>query len=140
MTDTAQFFYGAFSDVVLSAMDKQKFRAFLKRHPATLFDISTQVTQKYSDLEFRISAASKPKAREKILHTLAFIADRFPNGDGQRQVELSLPLTHQDIANLVGLTRETTATTLNQLRDEGFVKYDRLHFVVYRDKIENILW
>jgi CRP/FNR family transcriptional regulator, cyclic AMP receptor protein len=140
-----RFFYSAFTDAEVYLVDKAKLAGFLKANPDILFEVCTEIARKFNDLHHRINAAGKPKAREKILHTLAFVADRFTSyrRSGKRadkRVELSLPLTHQDIANLVGLTRETTAVTLKNLKDEGFVDYDKQRFFVHREKIEKALW
>jgi DNA-binding IclR family transcriptional regulator len=40
-------------------------------------------------------------------------------------VEIELDLTHQDFANLTGLTRETAATELNKLKRHGVINYDK---------------
>ena len=41
--------------------------------------------------------------------------------------------------NLLGLTRETVATELKKLKDKGFVYYDKWQFVVYTDKIADLM-
>ena len=138
--EKAPFFYSAFVDSEVYVVNRRRLAFFLKTHPDTLFDAYSDITRRLTDLQYRVNAAAKPKAREKILHTLAFIADRFKNRKGGRQVEVSLPLTHQDIADLVGLTRETTTTTLRLLRKEGFVEYDKKHLLIRRDKIQELLW
>jgi CRP-like cAMP-binding protein len=138
--ERAQFFYSAFVDSEVYVVNRRRLALFLKANPETLFDVYTDITRKLTDLQYRVNAAAKPKAREKILHTLAFIADRFKNRREGRDVEVSLPLTHQDIADLVGLTRETTTTTLRLLRKEGYVDYDKKHFLIRRDKIQDLLW
>lgn len=139
---TVRFFYSAFVDVEVYAVDKTEFAAFLKTNPDVLFEVCTEITRKLADLHYRVNATGKPKAREKILHSLAFLADRFKSyrKSKNKKVELSLPLTHQDIADLVGLTRETTATTLKNLKEEGFIDYDKQKFLVHREKIEKALW
>lgn len=136
-----RFFYSAFSDAEVYIANKKELADFLKSNPTVLYEICTEMTRKFDGLHHRVNATGKPKAREKILYTLAFIADRFQSDEPQtKQVELSLPLTHQDIADLVGLTRETAATTLKQLKDENFIDYENQRFIVYRDKIEKALW
>jgi CRP/FNR family cyclic AMP-dependent transcriptional regulator len=136
----SSFFYSAFSDVELYAVDRAKFVNFLKKDAESLFKICAVITRRFSDLHFRVNAAGKPKAKEKIMHTLAFLADRYYDKKRGGKVEVALPLTHQDIANLVGLTRETAAVILKSLKDEGFVHYDQSSFVIYRQKIEETLW
>ncbi len=38
--------------------------------------------------------------------------------------------THKNIANLIGTSRQTVTTTLNELRDEGVLDFDRRHFYI----------
>lgn len=138
--ETSGFFFSAFSDLEIYAIPRQSFVDYLKTHPETLYNLCAHITGLYNDLHYRINAAGKPKAKEKILHTLAFLADRYYDKTKGGKVEVALSLTHQDIANLVGLTRETAAVTLKSLKDEGFVHYDQSSFIVYRQKIEDTLW
>ena len=137
--ETAPFFYSAFMDSEVYVVNRRRLALFLKTNPGTMLDLYIAMTRRLTDLQSRVNAVAKPKAREKILHTLAFMADRFKTRRAGPQVEVVLPLTHQDIADLVGLTRETTTATLRTLRDEGFVEYDRRHFLIRRDKIQEVL-
>jgi len=136
----ARFFYSAFVDSEIYVLNRRRLLSFLTANPNALLEVYTDITRVLADLQYRVGAVAKPKAREKILHTLAFIADRFRTRHSGRRVEVSLPLTHQDIADLVGLTRETTTATLKALRNEGFLEYDHQRFVIRRDKIQEMLW
>jgi CRP/FNR family transcriptional regulator len=139
--ETAPFFYSAFVDSEVYVVNRRRLALFLRANPGTMLDMYATMTRRLTDLQSRINAVAKPKAREKILHTLAFMADRFKTRRTAAglAVEVALPLTHQDIADLVGLTRETTTATLKSLRDEGYVEYDRRHFLIRRDKIRQVL-
>lgn len=136
----AQFFYSAFSDVELYVVDRSRLVDYLKNHPNELLELCKDLSRKFNDLHFRVNAAGKPKAREKILHVLAFVSDRFKDPHSNGDIEITLPLAHKDIAGLAGLTRETTATVLKQLKNEKLIDYSNGHFLVHRQKIEEILW
>jgi CRP/FNR family transcriptional regulator, cyclic AMP receptor protein len=59
----------------------------------------------------------------RILHYLADLSDLvipINVGDGYQ-----LPITQAELADLIGATRETTSTTLNQLEREGLIKLSR---------------
>ncbi len=59
----------------------------------------------------------------RILHYLAQLSSLMPpteNGDGYR-----IPITQLELADLIGATRETTSTTLNQLERRGLLKLSR---------------
>jgi CRP/FNR family transcriptional regulator, cyclic AMP receptor protein len=59
----------------------------------------------------------------RVLHFLADLADLVkPAGDGSGS---QIPITQLELADLVGATRETTSTTLNQLERKGLIKLSR---------------
>ncbi len=59
----------------------------------------------------------------RILHYLAELSKLVkPNEDGEGY---QLPITQLELADLIGATRETTSTTLNQLERRGLVKLSR---------------
>lgn len=59
----------------------------------------------------------------RILHYLALLSNLMTpgsNGDGYQ-----IPITQLELADLIGATRETTSTTLNQLERRGLIKLSR---------------
>lgn len=64
-------------------------------------------------------------ARTRLARTLLRLADRFgqPGDDGA--VRLTLPLTHETLAGLVGAARETTTALVSELRREGALEGTR---------------
>lgn len=59
----------------------------------------------------------------RILHYLAELSKLVkPSEDGEGY---QLPITQLELADLIGATRETTSTTLNQLERRGLVKLSR---------------
>jgi CRP-like cAMP-binding protein len=77
----------------------------------------------YSNIQF-LENLRLPSAYSKTAHQLAFFASRFgeqrPNG-----IRLTLPLTHQDIADIIGTTRETVSASIIKLREKKLIKTDR---------------
>jgi CRP/FNR family transcriptional regulator len=59
----------------------------------------------------------------RILHYLAELATLVQAAD--REMAYQLPITQAELADLIGATRETTSTTLNQLERRGLVKLSR---------------
>lgn len=50
-----------------------------------------------------------------------------PHADGRR---LMLRFTHQDLASMIGATRETVTNVLIRFRDEGLIAVEEHHIVV----------
>jgi CRP/FNR family transcriptional regulator, cyclic AMP receptor protein len=75
------------------------------------------------DLAKKVELLSLRDVEHRILHYLAELSGLLPqvsNGDGYQ-----IPITQLELADLIGATRETTSTTLNQLERRGLVKLSR---------------
>lgn len=83
--------------------------------------LARQLLQRNADLERRIYSMTHLRVERRILVLLAEFADSIePAAETQR-----LPLTQNDVAMLIGATRETTSTTLNQLQRRGLLRLGR---------------
>jgi CRP/FNR family transcriptional regulator, cyclic AMP receptor protein len=130
------FFYTAFTDCDAYVMPKAAFLDHVRQNNDALLQIITAITAKYMDILKHANAVQKPLVRDRLVSMLVFFADRFGDVAAEKQgTALTLPLTHQDIASLVGVTREKTSLELKRLKDEGYISYDKQSFVVYPDKL-----
>ncbi len=127
----SQFFYGAFMPVEVYAIDKRQFMERLKGDNDALYAVVQSVTEKYHSLLRHLAAVQKPKAREKIIHVLQFLATQFTIKQQPGVLpSMAMPFTQQDIANLVGVTRETAAHELKLLKNEGYITYSKNSFYI----------
>lgn len=62
----------------------------------------------------------KGSATQKVASSLMMLAKRFGGKNGN-SIIIDLPLTHQDIANLAGITRETTSIHIEILEKERII-------------------
>jgi CRP-like cAMP-binding protein len=129
----SQFFYGAFTPVEVYAVDRRKFMERLRNNSDALYAIVQTVTDKYHSSLRHLAAVQKPKAREKIVYVLNYL-----DGQTSGTPSISLPFTQQDIANLVGVTRETAAHELKILKNEGYITYSKHSFSI-SDRLVNLI-
>src|SRR5207244_7335746 len=73
----------------------------------------------------RLNALQHSRASDKLVYTLHYLALSQGEQISDNEVEIKLDLTHQDFANLTGLTRETAATELNKLKKKGVIDYGK---------------
>ena len=69
----------------------------------------------------------------RVALTFLRLAERFGQATAEGATRLTLPLTHDTIASMVGAARETTSTTIEQLRKLGLVTGTRGRYVVRGD-------
>jgi CRP-like cAMP-binding protein len=141
LSPNVQYFFSAFSDVTLYKISREAFLKFLEQNHSALLEVTQRLVIRFGDAMRHLNATEKTKAEEKIAHTLYFLSLRFGHiSDSKKnEREVDLPITHQDIANLLGLTRETVTTELKRLKDSGLIYYDKSRFVIYQDKLEELL-
>lgn len=77
-----------------------------------------------------IYALEQSHAQDKLVYLLQYLVARFgvPQPDGRSKIDLRL--SHQDIAEMVGITRETTAVELHKLKTKGFISYQKFTYFV----------
>ena len=128
---TTGLFYEAMTDVTVLRVSKDKLRAAMG-HDAWLAQeifkqavgIITVYTQRIQTLEFR-------SARGRIIAELLSLAERFGKPHGA-EIVIDAPITHQDIADSINMTRETASRALEVLFEEGLMG-QKDHLFVVRD-------
>lgn len=99
----------------------------------TRSDIALSVTKLIGLRRLRIETRLRNllflSSRDRMLHILLELAESHGNRRGNR-IELRIPLSHQDVASLIGVTRETATLTLGQLQSAGLVEVSRRRIVI----------
>jgi len=67
--------------------------------------------------------------RERLVHLLLDLAEQF-GIHSQEGIKLRVSLAHQEIASLMGSTRETVTILLGQLKEEGLIEIGRKRIVL----------
>lgn len=132
----ARYFYTAVTSGSYYAVEKSDLVARADQHPGIMSEIARGLSEHYDDLLQRIDTIDGLSVRERLIKTLLYLARRFSASDAVNLYEEGLRITHQDLAGMIGSTRETTSYALNDLRTEKLIDYDRKSFIVHTDKIE----
>lgn len=133
-----QFFYTALSDCRVFKIDKREFIDYTRQNPLLMTEIAKRLSVHYDDLLTRIDSVGQISVRNKLIYTLSYLAKRFSPDDVVDIYKLGLKLTHQDIAAMIGSTRETTSIELRKLLLSGGIAYDRNRFIINISKLESL--
>jgi CRP/FNR family cyclic AMP-dependent transcriptional regulator len=133
------YYYDTFTDCQLIRVPKTELIDALKQnHQATLALLERSVSM-YIGATMHLHALEQSKVRQKLLAIMQYLALRFGKAEAGSKHRINLRLTHQEIANLLGATRETTSTELGKLTKEGVVKIDNSQYVIDTDKAQRLL-
>lgn len=135
----ARFFYTALTNGSYYEVNRAELLGQATKHPEVMAEVARGMSEHYDDFLQRIDAIDGLSVRERLLKTLHYLAQRFSANSDVNLYEQGLRITHQELAAMIGSTRETTSFTLNELREEGFVSYDRQRFIIHVDKILTII-
>ena len=128
-------FYEAITDCKIALCPRKELANFMLNDDKRMRSLIDYLITNYSSLILRVHALEQSKARDKLVNTLYFLSQRYANKskDGtssNKKVEIPVNLTHQSLASLVGLTRETTAVEMNKLKNEKVINYNQQRYMV----------
>lgn len=122
---SAIYYYEAFSDEAeVYLVEKDKLLGFIKKTPELIYYELEKLLVAQLGSSIRLNALQHSKASDKLIYTLHYLALTHGKPAGE-DIEIDMDLTHQDFANLTGLTRETAATELNKLKKKGIITYGK---------------
>lgn len=117
------YFYQVMSKSQLRRVPKEKFLAFLKENPDVVFEIFGRVLVGLNALVTNIEHVLSGSAYNRTIAVLLLLGRRFGekmNGN-EDTVIVRIPLTHQDIANIAAITRETASIAIKQIERKKLI-------------------
>lgn len=119
------YFYQSMSaDVQLQRAPKEKFLPFLKKNPDVLFEFCNRILIGLNALITNVEYVLSGNAHNRVAAALLLLANRFGEKLGNNNsILIKLPLTHQDIASIAGITRETTSIVMKQIERKKIISH-----------------
>lgn len=119
----------ALEDSFICTINRKDFEGFVKRHPALSLGITKWIGSRLRRIENRFENLIFQDVRTRILTLLEDLAEKYgrpvPGGKAT-----GIRLSHQEIANLVGATRETVTLELNALKKAGRLRVTGSEFIL----------
>lgn len=128
------YYLEAMTPLELYKAPRNQFVDYLKRNHEIFFQLSARIMDRYDGLLARMEYIVWSKAYTKVAATLLLCARRFGEYSGN-EVTIQVPLTHKDIATLIGITRETTSIEMKHLEKKGLLT-KRGKLLVVRDILQ----
>jgi CRP/FNR family transcriptional regulator len=113
----------AMEESLLYSINVQELTALLKGNSALCIRLLQILEGKIRDLQRRLSDVLSKDMKEKIMNTLSSLA-KSRGTEVAGGYSLKMELTHQDLADMVGTTRETASRIISQLKKEGLIEFD----------------
>lgn len=133
------YYYEAFTDCELYCIPRDDYITYLQQNNEVMYDNLSYMARGFNAFQMRLNALEQSKAMSKVINTLHYLCLRFGKDLKDDMVKIDLPLTQQELANFMGLTRETTGIELKKLQKKGIISYRRQNYVVKTDRLDELL-
>lgn len=114
----------AITELKISTISKQEYLKTLIEQPQYLLDLLHVFVNRLNYTERRLEGFIATDAACRVANFLYDCIIRYGQKKG-RAITIPIPLTHQRIAEFVGITRETATGAINRLKKEGILTHNR---------------
>lgn len=118
----ATFYAEAIDDVKLCLLSREDFIRIISRNPEIALKIMNYLLERLQNIESLVKDITTEDVKTRLLSMILRLADKegIKSSDG---IKLKFYLSREDIANLLGTTRETISRKLHELEDDGMIKF-----------------
>jgi CRP-like cAMP-binding protein len=118
------YYYEAMTDAEIYKIDDETLKKAVNSDPGLYKDLFSVAGRRLHATLHGLENLTMKTSYKRVAHELAYLGHEF--GVKKRNgIELSIPLTHQDLANILSVTRETVSTCMVELREKGFIKANK---------------
>ena len=108
----------------LVALPKRELMIVAQKYPSIGLGVSKLIGMRRQRVERRLRNLLFRSNRERIIHLLLELTEKY-GVRVEEGVHLGIRLSHQDMASIIGSTRETVTVVLGQLQSEGLLTISR---------------
>jgi CRP/FNR family transcriptional regulator, cyclic AMP receptor protein len=128
----------AFDHCIVCTLHRPLFEEILRHSPEVGVRVIRVLARRLRAAEQEIEDLALRNVPGRLAALLLRLGEEYgePHDQG---IRLSLRLTHQDVAHMVGSTRETVTTLINRFREEGLIAVDhRVLVILEPDRLRQI--
>ncbi len=113
----------ALDDAMICVIRREDFDRYLAMHPNITVKLTKLIGLRLRRIQSRIEDLVFRDVPARLAHLLLELS-KSDGAQEPRGIRIKAKLTHQEMANLIGCSRETVSATLGQFRDEGLLQLD----------------
>jgi len=117
----------ACADSTVLSIPQQEFKAFLAGHPDSAMRVIELLSCRLRTLGDMLLNLTSDDVSTRVVKLLIRLSARYGRRIATEDVCLDIDLTHQDIADMIGTSRQTVTSVLSGLRRQGAVRVENHH-------------
>ena len=133
--DEGHNFAEALSDVEITVSSKENFFESIASKPEVATRIMRMLFEQITHARDYISAMTTGGVLSKLKYKLNELGLNYGEDRGEK-VKITTRFTHEEIANMIGVSRETVTKLLGSLKKQGIVEMDGKYIIYHKEKLE----
>lgn len=114
----------------LIKVSRNDFMDHVHSHKETYTHLLNLITKKYQLLCMQSMELSYSKAFTRVCATFIHLAREYGQPLDGKEIKITISFTHQEMANLLGMTRVTIANNIKWLLNESYIRKEGRHFII----------
>lgn len=120
-------------DSYICAIRQEDLSMIIKRMPDIALSLIKKINQRLKEAEDRIADLVFRDVPGRIASILLKLSEQFGK-ENSKGTQISIKLTHQELADMVGASRETATIVLNEFKDDKVVSINEKYITITDEK------
>lgn len=122
----------------LLGVKQEAFKAYLETHPAASLLVNDVLACRLRNLGNIIQSLVADDVNERVAQLVVRLAAGHGRKAANGDIHLDIRLTHQEMANMIGTTRQSVTSALNMLKRLGVLDFDDSHHIrIHSERLLN---
>ncbi len=121
-TGPEQYYYESITDLDIYSITQTQLQEALNENPLIYKDLFYIAGLRLNSNIYRMENMSLRVANRKIAYQLLYLSKKFGEHNPDNSVMIKVPLTHQTLADILNLARETVTNCMSYLLENGTIK------------------
>lgn len=123
---------------VVSVIDKAQATMLVRQYPEVALEIDRRFAQEGERLLQRMADLAYEGVEERLAHVLLSLGKRHGVREGNA-LRIDIPFSQQDLADMVGASRQRVNLELNRLVKQGLIRVERCQITILDDeRLQNL--
>jgi len=133
-----RYFYQTFVDSEVVSLPAEVLKQHIETDGEAMNTYMSYLTASNEAIMNQLEVMKNKKAIDKVAMLLPYLLSKAGKKVKPDVYELMLKLSHQEIADLSGVTRETTTTLIKELEENGILEQGKGNWLINTKKLENM--
>lgn len=135
-----KYFYQTLSDTTVDILETADFRSRVESDIKMMRRFLAYMAASNNAIMSQLEVMKSKKAINKVELLLPYLVLKLGDPIAKNTYKLRIRLSHQEVADLCGVTRETTTTLVKQLEKAGIIEQSHGQWIIHVDRDDNGLF